>query len=62
LVSGAWPVTFCFMSNLSGLSLRCKLVLIDGWRFPVDPIADVKAPFSVLIYCCAKCHVELEAG
>lgn len=59
LVSGTWPVTFLFLNNLNGLSLRCRLVLIDDWHFPVDPITDVNAPFSVLIYCCAKCHAEL---
>ena len=54
-------MTFCFMSDYMGLALRCKLVLIENERFPVDLIADVKVPFSVLIYCCVNRHVELMA-
>ena len=54
-------MTFLFLNNLNGLSLRCRLVLIENWRFPVEPIADVNVPVPVLIYCCENRHVELGA-
>ena len=50
------------MSDYRGLAFRCKSPWSENERFPVDPIADVKAPFSVLIYCCVNRHAELEAG